>query len=94
MSQLDLSNDQCDASNTTLDGDKEYVKFINENIVDNEDNVDIIDNVDIVDNEDNVGIVNNVDIGDDNNKSNNKDDAMIMAMLVMMELKHLTFQKA
>ncbi|KAK9155144.1 hypothetical protein Sjap_002624 [Stephania japonica] len=83
MSHLDPSNNQCETSNTTLDGDKKHVEFIDKNIVNNDDNekvnVDIVhnkeDNVDIVHNEeDNVGIVNNVDIGNGNKDSNNEDD--------------------
>ncbi|KAK9100447.1 hypothetical protein Scep_023877 [Stephania cephalantha] len=69
LSHLDPSNDQCETSNTTLDGDKEHVEFIDENIVNNDDNVDIVDNE-----EDNVEIVDNVDIEDDNKESNNEDD--------------------
>ncbi|KAK9084517.1 hypothetical protein Syun_031516 [Stephania yunnanensis] len=56
-----------------LMGDKEHIEFIDENIINNDDNVDIVDNeednVEIVDNvEDNVGIVDNMDIGDDNKR--------------------------
>ncbi|KAK9095081.1 hypothetical protein Scep_026550 [Stephania cephalantha] len=64
MSHLDLSNDKCETSNTTFDGDKEHVEFIDENIVNNDDNVDIIDN------EDTVEIVDNMDIEGDNKESN------------------------
>ncbi|KAK9162612.1 hypothetical protein Syun_003514 [Stephania yunnanensis] len=69
MSHLDPSNDQSETSNTLLDGDKEHVEFINENIVKNDDNVDIIDNE-----EDNMEIVDKVDIGDDNKENSNEDD--------------------
>ncbi|KAK9111512.1 hypothetical protein Scep_019031 [Stephania cephalantha] len=69
MSHLGSSNNQCETSNTTLNGDKEHVEFIDENIVNNDDNVDIIDTE-----EDNVEIVDNVDIGDNNKESNNEDD--------------------
>ncbi|KAK9118519.1 hypothetical protein Scep_016612 [Stephania cephalantha] len=69
MSYLDPSNDHCETSNATLDGDKEHVEFIDESIVTNDDNVDIVDNE-----EENVEIVDNVDIGDDNKESNNEDD--------------------
>ncbi|KAK9148062.1 hypothetical protein Scep_006819 [Stephania cephalantha] len=78
-SHLNPSNDQCETSNTTLDGDKEHVEFVDENIVNNDDNVDIVDNE-----EDNVEIVANVDIGDDNKI------AMIVS-IVLMELKQLIF---
>ncbi|KAK9151767.1 hypothetical protein Syun_010076 [Stephania yunnanensis] len=56
-----------------------HIEFIDENIVNYDDNMDIIDNegdkMDIVDSEeDNMEIVDNVDIGDDNKENNNEYD--------------------